>query len=276
MNLERELAAALAAAERAGQFIRAEYESFTPIPNAPSDISTHVDKGSQDIILKFLHEAFPHDGLCAEEDTATPQTAAANAPARMWVVDPIDGTRGFAMKNGEFSTMIGLTVDRVPVLGVVLEPTTMTYTYAALGGGCWTKIGERGAPARCRVRNTAQAGSCVLVQSRPRSKDSPTKAQLALKPERTLEMYSAGVKLAVVARGEADVYVNTYPNFRDWDICAGHILVTEAGGSVTGLRGEPLTYGEDGFVQRLGLVASVAGIHAAVVERLRATPTDPV
>jgi 3'(2'), 5'-bisphosphate nucleotidase len=269
MNLERELAAALAAAERAGQFIRAEYESFTPIPNAPSDISTHVDKGSQDIILKFLHEAFPLDGLCAEEDTATPQTAAANAPARMWVVDPIDGTRGFAMKNGEFSTMIGLTVNREPVLGVVLEPTTMTYTYAALGGGCWTKIGESGAPARCHVRNTAQAGSCVLVQSRPSRNDSPTAVQKALKPTRTLEMYSAGVKLAVVARGEADVYANTYPNFRDWDICAGHILVTEAGGIVSGLQGEPLTYGEEGYSQRRGLVASTPGIHATVVERLR-------
>ena len=276
MNLERELAAALAAAERAGQFIRAEYESFTPIPNAPSDISTHVDKGSQDIILKFLHDAFPHDGLCAEEDTATPQTAAANAPSRMWVVDPIDGTRGFAMKNGEFSTMIGLTVDRVPVLGVVLEPTTMTYTYAVQGGGCWTRIGTNGEAIRCRVRNTEQAGSCVLVQSRPRPKDAPTPAQLALKPIRTLQMYSAGVKLAVVARGEADVYVNTYPNFRDWDICAGHILVTEAGGTVSGLRGEPLTYGEEGFAQRRGLVASTSGIHAAVIERLRSTPTDPV
>jgi 3'(2'), 5'-bisphosphate nucleotidase len=276
MNLERELAVALAAAERAGLFIRAEYETFTPIPNAPSNISTHVDKGSQDIILNILHDAFPHDGLCAEEDTATLQTAAANAPPRMWVVDPIDGTRGFAMKNGEFSTMIGLTVDRVPVLGVVLEPTTMTYTYAALGTGCWTKVEASGQPSRCRVRNTAQAGSCVLVQSRPRPKDSPTKVQLALKPARTLEMYSAGVKLAVVARGEADVYVNTYPNFRDWDICAGHILVTEAGGTVSGLRGEPLPYGEAGFAQRHGLVASAAGIHAAVIERLRATSTDPV
>lgn len=269
MNLEHELSIALAAAQRAGEFIRAEYESFTPIPNAPSNISTHVDKGSQEIILKILSEAFPLDGLCAEEDTAIPQTAASAAPERMWVVDPIDGTRGFAMKNGEFSTMIGLTIHREPVLGVVLEPTTMTYTFAWMGGGCWTKIGVQGTPERCRVRNTAQAGSCVLVQSRPSPKHSPTPVELALKPTRTLEMYSAGVKLAVVARGEADVYVNTYPNFRDWDICAGHILVTEAGGIVSGLRGEPLSYGEENFAQRRGLIASTAGIHSAVVDRLK-------
>lgn len=266
MNLEHELAVALAAADLAGQFIRTEYETFTPIPNAPATISTHVDKGSQDLILRHLHAAFPHDGLCAEEETDTPKTAAASAPARMWVVDPIDGTRGFAMKNGEFSVMIGLTIDREVVLGVVLEPPTMRYTYATKGGGCWTKTGD-GPATRCQVRPISDA--LTLVQSRPKPKDSPTPVQKALSPAKTLEMYSAGVKLAVVARGEADVYVNTYPNFKDWDICAGHVLVTEAGGVVTGLRGEAIRYGRDGFAQRLGLVASSPCVHAGVVEKLK-------
>ncbi|QEL15727.1 3'(2'),5'-bisphosphate nucleotidase CysQ family protein [Limnoglobus roseus] len=270
MNLEHELAVALAAAERAGQFIRTEYESFTPIPNAPATISTHVDKGSQDLIMKFLHEKFPHDGLCGEEDTGTPKAAAADLPTRVWVVDPIDGTRGFAMKNGEFSAMIGLTINREVVLGVVLEPTTMKYTYATKGGGCWTKVGEAGTPTRCSVRPTTNPDEVVLVQSRPGKKDSPTAVQKALQPAKTLEMYSAGVKLAVVARGEADVYVNTYGVFRDWDICAGHVLVTEAGGVVTGFGGEAITYGAEAFAQKLGLVAGGPGIHAAVVEKLKA------
>lgn len=269
MNLQHELAVALAAAERAGQFIRAEYETFVPIPNAPASISTHVDRGSQELILRHLHAAFPNDGLCAEEETEMPKTAAADAPSRMWVVDPIDGTRGFAMKNGEFSTMIGLTINREVVLGVVLEPVTMKYTYATLGSGCWTKIGEKGTPTRCTVRPTTDATGCVLVQSRPRPKESPTAVEIALKPSKTLEMYSAGVKLAVVARGEADVYANTYANFKDWDICAGHILVTEAGGIVSGLKGQPLTYGQSGFAQRLGLVACGSHIHASIVEKLK-------
>jgi 3'(2'), 5'-bisphosphate nucleotidase len=269
MKLEHELAVALAAAELAGQFIRTEYESFTPIPNAPASISTHVDRGSQDIILRHLNAAFPNDGLCAEEETDTPKTEAANAPARMWVVDPIDGTRGFAMKNGEFSTMIGLTIDRQVVLGVVLEPVTMKYTYASLGGGCWTKIGENGTPHRCSVLPTTDPHECILVQSRPKPKESPTPVEVALQPKRKLEMYSAGVKLAVVARGEADVYANTYPNFKDWDICAGHILVTEAGGIVTGLKGQPITYGSSSFAQRIGLIASGKSLHAGIVDKLK-------
>ena len=77
-----------------------------------------------------------------------------------------------------------------------------------------------------------------------------------LLPKVVIETYSAGVKLARVARGEADVYVNTYPEFHDWDIAAGHILIDEAGGEATGLGGETLRYGEPGAKQRHGLIAA--------------------
>ena len=88
-------------------------------------------------------------------------------------------------------------------------------------------------------------------------------------PERVIETYSAGIKLALVARGEADIYLNTYDAFHDWDICAGHILVEEAGGTVTGLRGESLQYGLPGAWQRHGLLASNGLLHADALDRLR-------
>jgi 3'(2'), 5'-bisphosphate nucleotidase len=270
MTHARELEVALEAAARAGRFIRGEYDSFTPIPNAPASISTHVDRGSQELIFRCLREHFPADGLCGEETLDSPIDSPAGA-RRVWVIDPIDGTRGFVMKNGEFSVMIGLTVERRPVVGVVLEPVTLRYTYAAAGGGCWTKTGDA-SPTRCRVTDRSTPEECTLVQSRPKPRDVPTGPVKAVRPARVLEMYSAGVKLALVARGEADVYVNTYPNFRDWDTCAGHILVEEAGGRVSGFRGEPLGYGGPGFVQRSGMVASNGAIHDAVVGRLRNTP----
>ena len=71
-----------------------------------------------------------------------------------------------------------------------------------------------------------------------------------------------------MARGEADVYLNTYDAFHDWDICAGHILVTEAGGKVTGTRGETLQYGLPGAWQRQGLLASNGRVHEESVKRL--------
>ncbi len=264
INVLSELQVALDAATIAGDYIRAEYEKFVPIPNAPANISTEIDRGSQDLILHFLAKNFPNDGLCAEEGNASKTGASANG--RMWVVDPIDGTRGFAMKNGEFSVMIGLTIDGAAVAGVLLEPTTMTYTYASLGAGCWTKIGN-GEPRKCAVRTESELTRSTLVQSHSRPGVlSPPAAMLA--PAKVLEMYSAGVKMAVVARGEADIYVNTYNNFSDWDICAGHILVTEAGGVVSGLRGDEIRYGGAGYKQKLGLLATSTVIHPAVVSGL--------
>src|SRR6266540_6414242 len=98
MNYQRELDAALLAAERAGKLILEHYAAFQPIPDAPASISTDTDRQSQETILQFLHDTFPEDCLLAEEATPTAQASPKNG-ARLWIVDPIDGTRGFARKN---------------------------------------------------------------------------------------------------------------------------------------------------------------------------------
>ena len=108
-----------------------------------------------------------------------------------------------------------------------------------------------------------------MTMSRSRAAASGPVAKL-LKPARVIETYSAGVKLAKVASGEADLYVNTYTVVHDWDVCAGHILVEEAGGHVTTLTGEPIRYGTPGNEQRGGTLASNGLIHAAAIERLKA------
>ena len=120
MPWNAELDAALAAAAKASELIRKEYESFEIVPDAPASISTHVDKASQELILGLLHKQFPKDALCAEETTA--ELNAPKSAPRVWVVDPIDGTRGFAKKTGQFSVMIGLLSKGQPVVGVVAEP----------------------------------------------------------------------------------------------------------------------------------------------------------
>src|SRR5437016_1882377 len=107
MEYERELGAALQAARRAGEVIREAYASFEAIADPRIDISTAADRAAQEVILQYLHQAYPDDGLCAEEQTPT-VAAGPRSANRVWIVDPIDGTRGFASKNGEFSTMIAL------------------------------------------------------------------------------------------------------------------------------------------------------------------------
>ena len=149
MSLDTELSVALEAAERAAQLIRREYASFVAIPDAPVSISTHVDKASQDLILRYLHQRFPNDALCAEESIPGFEKVPKRGP-RTWVVDPIDGTRGFAKKMGQFSVMIGLLVGGKPVVGVVAEPAQNRVTYARHGGGCWSHTLDA-TSMRCRV-----------------------------------------------------------------------------------------------------------------------------
>jgi 3'(2'), 5'-bisphosphate nucleotidase len=165
--------------------------------------------------------------------------------------------------------MIAFVDNGRPAVGVVLEPATRRVTWAVSGGGCWRRDGDAAEPTRCRVSDTSELSTCVLVQSRSRDPGVPSGQVEALKPARVIEVYSAGLKLALIARGEGDVYVNRYLAFHDWDICAGHVLVTEAGGTVTGLLGEELHYGTEGAWQRSGLLASNGKLHGAAVEKLR-------
>jgi 3'(2'), 5'-bisphosphate nucleotidase len=268
MRYEQELNLALRAAGEAGRLILDAYEQFTPIPDAPASISTQADRDSQECILRLIQAAFPADACCAEE--STPSLDRGRTAPRTWVVDPIDGTRGFAQKNGEFSVMIGLVDSGEVVLGVVLEPASWRQTWAVRGGGCWRQDGRDGAVGACRVTATADLAGATLVQSRTKH-GRPWAHTVALAPAVVMETHSAGVKLARVARGEADLYVNHYRNFHDWDICAGHILVEEAGGRVTTFQGQPIHYGQAHADQRDGLLASNGRLHEEAVGRLKGT-----
>ena len=248
--------------------------AFVPIPDAPSTITTDADRESQELILQYLHQLFPRDSFRAEEQTPTltrilesPPSSGEGSPERLWVIDPIDGTRGFARKNGEFSIMIGLLDQRQMVLGVVSEPVKGRLTYAVRGGGCWKKE-SNGEAVRCRVSSTAALADAVVTQSHTRNPAEPNRYIQALQPARVVETYSAGIKLALVARGEADLYLNDYDAMHDWDLCAGHILVAEAGGTVTTLYGEPLQYGTEENWHRKGVLASNGVLHPLALQRL--------
>lgn len=264
-----ELDAALKAADLASAFLVEEYARFEAIADAPADISTAADRGAQEIILQYLLRRFPHDALCAEEGTPTLGSRPATGE-RLWIVDPIDGTRGFARKNGEFSVMIAFVERGTIAVGVVRQPAVGRCTYAHLGGGCWQRDDGMTEPVRCHVTSAATLQEAKLTQSRSRASGKPSRWVEALAPARVVESYSAGIKLALVARGEADIYLNTYESFSDWDICAGHILVTEAGGRVTGANGMELCYGLPGAAQRHGLLATNDRLHDAALCQIRA------
>src|SRR5215470_3139 len=134
----KELEIALDAARQASRYLVQEYERFQAIPDAPASISTEADRQSQEIILQAIRCACPDDALCAEESTPTLRGGSQTGP-RLWIVDPIDGTRGFARKNGEFSVMIAFVETSQIGLGVVYQPAAERLTYAVRGQGCWRR-----------------------------------------------------------------------------------------------------------------------------------------
>jgi 3'(2'), 5'-bisphosphate nucleotidase len=269
MPYEKELQAALTCAREASQAILEIYERFEVIPNAHASISTEADHKAQEIILRHLHGLFPGDALCAEEQTPSLAGVAATGP-RLWIVDPIDGTRGFARKNGEFSVMVAFVEEGSIALGVVQEPAKGRLTWAVRGQGCWRRDGA-GEAVACRVSATDDLTQAILTQSHSRNPAVPNRYVQAIRPARVVETYSAGIKLALVARGEVDLYVNDYTSFHDWDLAAGHILVVEAGGTVTGLYGQKLEYGVVGAWQRHGVLATNGVLHDPALQCLQGT-----
>jgi 3'(2'), 5'-bisphosphate nucleotidase len=257
MSYARELAAARLAADEASREILRLYSTFTAIPDAPADITTEADRRAQEVILDVLRGTWPDDAYCAEEATGV-----ANLPMwgpRVWVVDPIDGSRGFARKNGEFSVMIALAVEGQPVVGVVAEPARRRLTWAVQGEGAWAE--DAGCPpARCSVSAVADLRAATVTRSRS------DRAPLLPEAARLIETYSAGVKLAQVARAEADVYVGLSTRFHAWDLCAGHLLVAEAGGRMTTADGRPIVYEACGTVA--GVLAAPPQLHGQVLAAL--------
>lgn len=266
MSYDKELEVAQTAIIRAGQNILEAYAHFQAIPHAPASITTDADRESQEVILQILQAAFPGDAFCAEENTPSLQGRATTG-SRLWVIDPIDGSRGFAQKNGQFSVMIGFVEADQLVLGLVLEPVQGRLTFARRGMGCWRQDGTA-TPVLCQVSGTTSLATSSLVLSHIRPELGLPAPARALGSATVTHTHSAGVKLVRVARGEADLYLSHYVEFHDWDICAGHLLVEEAGGQVTGLRGETIRYGLPGALQRYGLLASNGLLHSAALKKL--------
>lgn len=268
MPYAEELKTAIQAAELAGSLIMEDYASFVVVPDAPASITTETDRRSQEIILRALRQAFPGDALRAEEETETLAQASHWGP-RLWIIDPIDGTRGFARKNGEFAVMIGFVDERKPVVGVVLEPGRNRLTYASKGDGCWCREGQAAA-RRCRVSKVDSLQVATVTQSHSKDPRNPSPHVQALYPASVIETYSAGIKLALVARGEADIYLNTYERCHDWDICAGQVLVEEAGGRVTSLSGQEPVYGASPALTERGMLATNRTLHPLAMAALSA------
>ena len=201
---------------------------------------TAADAAAEAVILPALRALTPDIPVVSEEEAAA-GLAPDSVGRRFWLVDPLDGTKEFIKRNGEFTVNIALIEDGVPVLGVVHVPVTGE-TYAAAGPGSATLSVAGGAPRPIAIRQRPAAGA-TIVASRSHGDESALEAFLGDTIVAERRPAGSSVKFCLVARGDADLYPRLGPTM-EWDTAAGHAVLLGAGGTVTTLDGAPLGYGK--------------------------------
>jgi 3'(2'), 5'-bisphosphate nucleotidase len=197
---------------------------------------TLADLESQRIILESLRQLTPDIPVLSEESAQAPWSVR-QSWRELWVVDPLDGTREFVKRNGEFTVNIALVIEHEPVLGVVAAPAQDITFWGAAGIGAFRRD-EHGAVAPIRV--SPPASPLRVVGSR--SHMSPeTAAYLAGFPPHEMTGVGSSLKFCLVAEGKAELYPRFGPT-SEWDTAAGQALLEAAGGHVTRMDGHRLRY----------------------------------
>lgn len=203
---------------------------------------TCADRAAHRVIAAGLDAAFPEIPLLSEEGRAIPY-AERRGWRCFWLVDPLDGTKEFIKRNGEFTVNIALVEDGQVRAGVVYVPATGTLYYGSAENGAWRQDGEV-APRPIRVRKAPAALTVVMSRSHP----SPELAD-TLRRFNVADALPVGssLKFCVVAEGRADLYPRLGPTM-EWDTAAGQAIVEAAGGTVTRLDGSPLRYNKENLL----------------------------
>ena len=204
---------------------------------------SEADERAEAVILPGLRALAPAIPIVAEEQVAGGVVPTVG-DGPFWLVDPLDGTKEFIRRNGEFTVNIGLVAGGRPVAGVVLAPADGRL-WSAAGGAAWAVAADGG---RRRLTGRAcPARGARVVTSRSHNQPEALAAWMAPYPDATLAFAGSSLKFCVLAEGSADFYPRFGPTC-EWDTAAGHAVLAAAGGAVTTFDGAPLAYAKPGFL----------------------------
>ena len=229
-------------AVEAGAAIMTVYQGdFEARAKADSSPVTEADEVAERLIIAALEKLTPEIPIVAEESVSAGRIPDVSG-GRFWLVDPLDGTKEFISRNGEFTVNIALIEDRAAVLGVVYCPARERLFYAS-GPGQAFREDAGGAPQAIAAR--APGRGLVVMVSRSH-RDARTDEFLADFEVRSTAEAGSSLKFCVVAAGEADLYPRLGRTM-EWDTAAGHAVLAGAGGSVRTLDGDELSYAKPDF-----------------------------
>ncbi|HEX6186383.1 MAG TPA: 3'(2'),5'-bisphosphate nucleotidase CysQ [Pyrinomonadaceae bacterium] len=271
-EFERELRASVELARRAGEAALAFYGKPMRVEHKDEfdEPVTQADRAVNELIVRALREQFPEDGILAEESVDTDRRIGRE---RVWMIDPIDGTKGFIAGTGDFCVQIGLAVGGHAALGVLYAPATDVLYWAARGHGAWvlrpTSEADRSTKTeRLGVTAETEPGRMRLAESRSHRGPRMESVVRALGVRAEVRSHSVGIKVGLLVERQADLYIHLSPKTKQWDTCAPEAVLAEAGGRMTDLWGGPLRYNTPDVLNRNGIVASNGAAHEAVVGRL--------
>jgi len=257
-----ELDVALRAASEAGNAILdiygGNYETSTKRDNSPI---TEADMKSNEIIKKILSET-GHQ-ILSEEDKDDKSRLSQDI---IWIVDPLDGTSDFIDKTGEFTVMIALVKNNKPILGVIGWPTEKTLFAAQFESGAfrysqnkWEKIS---------VTNVSELSKCRAVGSRHHLSD---KEKMFIEKLGIKKFTSIGSSLKVgkISSGEAEAYITTTNKMKEWDSAASYCIIKEAGGKMTDMLGNDLSYNNEIVNHQNGILVTNGFIHNKILEEFK-------
>lgn len=234
MNYEREHELAKVAALKAGEAIMAVYATAFKVDHkSPEQPITEADRQANQIIQKTLLDAFPDDGWLSEETLDNHERL---KKKRVWIVDPLDGTKEFINHIPEFAVSIGLSVDGEAVVGAIYNPSTKELFHGFQGGGAFLN-GEK-----ISVSKTTDLANAKILASRSEIK----RGEWENFDKKFDVIKSGGMahKMSVVVRGMADGSFSLSPK-NEWDFAGGTLLMQEAGGIVSHKDGSPITFNKD-------------------------------
>jgi len=253
----RELSVAVDAARAAGSIIRRWYDrAYTVRDKGHDSPVTDADVEANQRIRDIIRTAFPDDGWLSEE---TRDSAERLGRARVWIVDPLDGTKEFIKRIPEFCVCVALAEDGVASVGVSYNPVREELVAGARGQG----VTLNGQPARVSAEASLSAAR-VLVSRSEVERGEWAEFESTVRIELT---GSVAYKLALIAAGRGDATFSLTPK-NEWDVCAGAALITAAGGWITDRYGHPLRFNQR-QTRLPGIIASNGRLHAPIIELLR-------
>jgi len=229
-------------AQAAGKVVMRHYEAGCDARlKADRSPVTDADEEAERLILQELEKAFPGVPVVAEEEAAAGRIAAVGS--HFFLVDPVDGTKEFVKRGGEFTVNIGEVLEGQPVCGVVLAPAIGRLFAGRLGEGAFELCGD----VFCAISARAPAPDGLVAVSSRSHPDTRTDELLKSLTIKGHSNAGSSLKFCLLAAGEADIYPRAGQTM-EWDTAAGHAVLRAAGGNVTTWEGTAFLYGKPGFL----------------------------